>query len=93
MTAPMIDAHADPIYQLTLPLPRLRALLLRELGDHAAAAEPSEEAIAEIEDALARLDAGEYGACERCGTSIPIERLVAHPQTSRCLECTTASLR
>ena len=122
MTAPMIESHLDGIYQLTLPLPRLRALLLRELGTRAAegsacrktmstlivrtdvdslrqcevaeaAAHRAEDAIAEIEDALARLDEGDYGTCERCGVAISIDRLEAHPQARRCIDCLTAPLR
>lgn len=42
-------------------------------------------------EALARLDAGTYGYCERCGRPIEEERLEAVPETSLCLECRRAA--
>ncbi|TCJ00027.1 TraR/DksA C4-type zinc finger protein [Aeromicrobium sp. IC_218] len=45
----------------------------------------------EARAALARLDAGTYGTCERCGEPIPPERLAARPTASLCLRC--ASVR
>jgi RNA polymerase-binding transcription factor DksA len=41
----------------------------------------------EIADALERIDAGEFGACEECGDSIPAERLDALPYTRYCVAC------
>lgn len=40
----------------------------------------------EVEDALARLEAGSYGRCEACGKPIPPARLAALPATRYCLE-------
>lgn len=40
----------------------------------------------EVEDALARLDAGTYGLCSACGQPIPEERLDAVPYATLCLE-------
>ena len=37
--------------------------------------------------ALARLAAGEYGACSRCGEPIPYGRLVVMPEATHCLRC------
>lgn len=45
------------------------------------------ERLAAIDLALARLDAGAYGACERCGAPIGDERLAALPATTRCVAC------
>lgn len=39
------------------------------------------------EEALARMAAGTYGICERCGRTIPEERLAALPYTSLCVDC------
>jgi DnaK suppressor protein len=41
---------------------------------------------AEAEAALARLDAGTYGACIDCGKPIAEARLEFRPEASRCLE-------
>jgi DnaK suppressor protein len=40
-----------------------------------------------VDFALLRLDEGTYEQCERCGTTIPIERLRAKPSVSLCLAC------
>jgi RNA polymerase-binding protein DksA len=40
-----------------------------------------------IEDALQRMDNGEYGTCERCGKQIPLTRLRAMPFTRFCVDC------
>ena len=41
----------------------------------------------EIEEALARIDDGTYGTCNRCGKPIPEERLEAVPYATLCVEC------
>jgi RNA polymerase-binding transcription factor DksA len=41
---------------------------------------------AEIEAALARIDAGTYGRCIDCGRVIPDERLEVRPEAARCVE-------
>jgi RNA polymerase-binding transcription factor DksA len=41
----------------------------------------------EINAAMARLDDGSYGVCEGCGRSIPLARLRARPQATRCISC------
>jgi DnaK suppressor protein len=43
--------------------------------------------IFKIQEALQRLDAGEYGICEECGEEIGIKRLKARPVTTLCIEC------
>lgn len=43
--------------------------------------------LAEITAALERLDAGTYGACERCRRMIPPERLAARPTARHCVAC------
>ena len=43
--------------------------------------------IFKIQEALQRLDDGEYGVCEECGEQIGVERLKARPVTTLCIEC------
>lgn len=45
------------------------------------------ESLAQIDRALARIDAGTYGICARCAGSIPSERLEAMPEAELCLAC------
>lgn len=45
------------------------------------------EDIEEADAALARLDAGSYGVCERCGEQIPVGRLRARPAARTCVRC------
>lgn len=41
----------------------------------------------EIEGALARIQAGTYGSCERCKNQIPVERLEVRPHAKECVPC------
>jgi DnaK suppressor protein len=43
--------------------------------------------IAEVDDALRRLDEGSYGVCEQCGAPIPADRLAVRPFARRCVPC------
>jgi DnaK suppressor protein len=43
--------------------------------------------VAEIDQALERLDEGTYGRCAGCGTAIPAERLEAVPWAALCVPC------
>ncbi len=45
------------------------------------------ETVAEIRHALRRIDLGAFGACERCGASIALERLQVIPYARRCDNC------
>jgi DnaK suppressor protein len=40
-----------------------------------------------VDAAIARMDAGTYGKCERCGRDIPFERLEAIPTAALCVNC------
>ncbi len=59
---------------------RDRELLLL-LGDR------EREKIRHIEEALTRLDEGEYGICEDCEEEIPLGRLKAMPFARLCVKC------
>jgi DnaK suppressor protein len=43
--------------------------------------------LAAIDSALARLEAGTYGNCERCENAIGPERLEALPWATKCIDC------
>lgn len=43
--------------------------------------------VREIDAALVRVDDGSYGACTRCGSPIPEERLDAVPYAALCVAC------
>ncbi|MBJ7595137.1 MAG: TraR/DksA C4-type zinc finger protein [Candidatus Dormibacteraeota bacterium] len=51
------------------------------------------ETVKEIDQALARLDAGAYGLCEVCGGPIPGERLRAIPWAALCVPCSGSLVR
>lgn len=45
--------------------------------------------LTDVRRALQKFDEGTYGICDRCGTSIPDERLHARPSSVRCVGCST----
>ncbi|HEX5240283.1 MAG TPA: TraR/DksA family transcriptional regulator [Candidatus Limnocylindrales bacterium] len=51
------------------------------LRDHARAQ------LAQVDAALASLDAGSYGVCHRCGGAIAAARLEAIPWVQLCIDC------
>ena len=46
-----------------------------------------ETAEGEIVRALAKLDEGTYGTCDRCGRPIAPRRLEVKPESVRCIDC------
>lgn len=44
-------------------------------------------ALADIDNALARMDTGDYGRCRHCSAPIPLERLEILPATPLCMTC------
>ncbi len=49
--------------------------------------ENSEHVLAEIDEALGRIENGTFGTCVRCGKPIAEERLEAIPYATRCIDC------
>jgi len=45
--------------------------------------------LSKIEEALVRIEEGEFGVCEGCGEEIGIKRLEARPVTTLCIDCKT----
>ncbi|MGZ8254027.1 MAG: TraR/DksA family transcriptional regulator [Burkholderiaceae bacterium] len=77
-----------------------------EVADAKDAAETEAQAVvadAEVERDLAelrdirmarqRMAEGSYGTCVDCGSEIDLSRMLAQPQTSRCVECQELSER
>lgn len=49
--------------------------------------ESDREEIRQLQEAIARIDAGTYGLCTLCGKSITPARLTALPYASTCITC------
>jgi RNA polymerase-binding transcription factor DksA len=58
-----------------------------ERAQLAAVLESARRQVADLDAALARVDAGTYGICAVCGREIPAERLVARPSARTCVGC------
>jgi RNA polymerase-binding transcription factor DksA len=58
-----------------------------ERGEAETLAKELTDALGEVEAAIARLAAGTYGQCERCGQTISVARLEAMPAARRCITC------
>jgi DnaK suppressor protein len=63
------------------------ATLAFERQHAAALLEAARERLAGIDAALRRLEAGQYGVCERCGQPIGSDRLTARPAALTCIRC------
>lgn len=50
-------------------------------------AEVAASELQQIDDALARMDAGTYGVCTNCGRPIPSARLEVRPFAVHCVAC------
>jgi DnaK suppressor protein len=49
--------------------------------------ETTRRELAEIEDALRKIEAGSYGTCEACGGPMGMQRIRAIPEARYCLTC------
>ncbi len=58
-----------------------------EIETHAGLIARAEEKLRYLDEAVTRLDAGKYGRCLKCKDLIPIERLMAIPFASYCVDC------
>lgn len=45
------------------------------------------EELDQVNAAIARIEASEYGICEACNNPIRQERLLAYPHAARCIDC------
>lgn len=78
-----IDEHR-PARGRQHPAEQASALLDKEIDESIEGS--VEHVVREIDDALARIDAGTYGTCAACGRPIPEERLDAVPYAILCID-------
>jgi DnaK suppressor protein len=67
------------------------ATIAFERAQLAALLDQAQGHLAELDQALARLEQGSYGICERCGQPIAPARLAARPAARTCIACAAAS--
>ncbi|MGY2065725.1 TraR/DksA family transcriptional regulator [Blastococcus sp. SYSU DS0619] len=53
----------------------------------AALLESAHRRLADVDAAVAAVEAGTYGRCESCGQPIAVERLAARPTARTCIDC------
>lgn len=73
------DEHDDDAGAMALERSQTEGLL-----------ESAHDHLDEIHAAMARLEAGTYGICERCGRPIAEARLEARPVARLCIQCAAA---
>ena len=61
-----------------------------ELEKELSVAQNAQDLLSKVERARKRISHGNYGSCERCGESIPLERLDALPYSTTCVACASA---
>jgi RNA polymerase-binding transcription factor DksA len=82
--AALVAAQEETVDELT-GQGDVDSILERELAGSSAAR--AREAVDDVDAALARMDAGNYGLCESCGAPLPYERLEAIPHARVCVAC------
>jgi DnaK suppressor protein len=73
-----VEVYADPADRATAESDRAFTLRLRDR---------ERKLIKKIQQALTRIDDGEFGICSECGEEIGIARLKARPMTTLCINC------
>ncbi|NOK18406.1 TraR/DksA family transcriptional regulator [Corallococcus carmarthensis] len=87
--------RADPMVTLARQMLSSRRAALRGQCPPGGAAslpggDPARRELEEVEAALARIERGLFGGCERCGGAIGRQRLLAVPEARCCLACAEA---
>ncbi len=72
------EVYADPADRATAESDRAFTLRLRDR---------ERKLIKKINEALARIEDGDFGICQECGDDISIPRLKARPMTTLCINC------
>jgi DnaK suppressor protein len=73
-----VEVYADPADRATAESDRAFTLRLRDR---------ERKLIKKIQQALTRIEEGEFGVCVECGEEIGIARLKARPMTTLCINC------
>jgi DnaK suppressor protein len=79
-----------PIDDWDLRDPEERAVQITSENVERQIAEDDLNLLRKVDFALKRLEDGTYEQCDRCGKTIPMERLMAKPSVSLCLSCQEA---
>jgi RNA polymerase-binding transcription factor DksA len=77
-------AAAAPLQGASAPAPALQRLMRQTSS--------ARRALADTDEALARLAAGRFGRCENCGAPIPARTLRAEPEARYCARCAEPAL-
>ncbi len=73
-----VEIYADPADRATAESDRAFVLRLRDR---------ERKLVIKIQQAMQRIEDGEYGICSECGEDISIDRLKARPMTTLCIVC------
>lgn len=73
-----VEVYADPADRATAESDRAFTLRLRDR---------ERKLIKKIQQALTRIEEGEFGVCVDCGDDIGVARLKARPMTTLCINC------
>lgn len=74
------NTASDPLDRATLDSGRTETLRYRERESRL---------IRKIKTTLQKIEDGDFGICEGCGSDIPLLRLMARPVTAYCIRCKT----
>lgn len=94
------QTHVQEVTELSLAYHVAAAAVSDDIGDGAGQPEiasllrrvtAARRKLADVEEALGRLAAGTFGACEQCGSAIPAGLLTAAPETRYCARCDAPS--
>ena len=72
------ETFADPTDRASMESNRNAMLRIRDR---------ERKLLTKIDEALLRIEDGTYGICEECGEPISVERLLARPVTTMCVDC------
>jgi DnaK suppressor protein len=72
-----------------VPDPNDRASIESERSFELRIRDRERKLLSKIDEAIDRLDEGEFGICEECGCDINVKRLEARPVTTLCIDCKT----